>query len=153
MKRISSTDFTALAERLEQEVNADRGVDGLESVRRLYPQLQQLRTQGVPMSQLLALLREQGLHLAASTLRKYMKRIAKDLRRGPHAQSSAAAVPIATAPEHVIAAPPIISAPRPPRVLSVAGKAPLGADGGRKTVDAAPASTGHFVPAPDSERI
>lgn len=153
MRRISTTNFDALDKRLEQEVHADRGVDSLESVRRLYPKIHQLREQGVPMNQLLALLHEQGLNLAASTLRKYLKRIAKDLRRGPHAQTPAAATPVVAAPEKVDSTTHAASAPRAQRVLSLAHKPAPAADGGRKEVDAAPTSTGHFVPAPDSERI
>jgi hypothetical protein len=153
VKRLSTTDFTALVERLEQEVRADRGVDLLESIRRLSPQIEHLREQGVLMKDILALLNEQGLNLSTSTLRRYLQQIAKERRRAARARPAPAEASRTRAPQPNPPAPPTVHSPRPPNVVSLASKAPAATEGGRKEVAAPPATTGHFVPPPDSDRI
>lgn len=153
MKRLSTTDFDALVARFEQEVAADRGVDSLESVRRLYPKILQLREQGVPLKQVLELLSERGLILASSTLRKYLKQIAKERRRGTRAPAPPRQAASTHTPQLAAASAPATPAARAPKVLSLASKAPQPPDANKNDVAAAPPSTGHFIPPPDSERI
>jgi hypothetical protein len=153
VKRLSTTDFAALDELLEQEVHADRGVDGLETVRRVFPKIQQLRDQGVPFRQILELLNRQGLGLSSSTLHRYLKRIDKEHRRGARARTPSVRAPTAIAPQLVQPPSPPAPLPRAPHALSLASKALPPADDGRKEAERTPVSTGHFMPPPDSERI
>lgn len=150
MKRLSTTDFAAIDESFEQEVHADRGVDILETVRRLFPKIQHLREQGVPVSQVLALLNQRGLTLSASTLHRYMKRVGKERRRVARVATPSAPAP----PTHQ---PPLAALAAAPAPVARAGqpvsKAPAPAEGSRKEVDQPPVTAGHFVPAPDSDRI
>lgn len=150
MKRLSTTDFTAIDESFEQEVHADRGVDILETVRRLFPKIQQLREQGVPVSQVLALLNQRGLTLSASTLHRYMKRVGKERRR--IARVATPAAPALPTRQPQLATPAVAPAPVAQAGQPVSKAPPPGEDG-RKEVEQPLVTAGHFMPVPDSERI
>jgi hypothetical protein len=153
VKRLTTDILEALDARLQQALETDRGVGYQETVTRLAPKIQQLRGAGVPFDQIVALLKETGLNLSASTLRSYLRRSEKIRARGTRSRSPGPLPQTEATPEHPGSGTPLGRTPpaQEQQTTDPAASPPRG--GGRKEGDGAAVQAGHFAVTPDSDRV
>jgi hypothetical protein len=136
-KRISTSDLEHVNERLGDALKAECSIGLRETIARLLPRLEQLRSNGQSVQTIVTLLKQSGLPISAPTLRRYWRHAESETRKAKKTE------PKASTPSSVRLGRSVPNDRQQPDHDS-GKKKPETTDGSR---------SGRFVVIPDSERI
>jgi hypothetical protein len=88
-KRISTSDLEHVNERLDDALKAECSIGLRETIARLLPRLEQLRSKGQSVQTIATLLKQSGLPISAPTLRRYWRHAESETRKAKKTEPKA----------------------------------------------------------------